>query len=136
MSSTEKPYDLEERTYQFAFHVRELMKRHQWHPVNWSDVQQLLRSSGSVAANCVELNEAISPGDSLYRVRLCRKEAKESRLWLRLISETSDPPQGGDPGFPILIEEAMELVRIFASIARNKERQTDASNANPNTENH
>jgi four helix bundle protein len=134
MPSTDKPYDLEERTYRFALSVRTLMKRHQWHPVNWSDVQQLLRSSGSVAANFIEFNEAISPGDALYRIRLCRKEAKESRLWLRLIAESSDPSQGNDPEFATLIVETMELVRIFASIIRRREDLPTSSTTGQSTE--
>jgi len=86
-----KPYDLEERTYQFALSVRLFLKQHKWDPVSWSDVSQVLRSSGSVAANFVEANESISLDDKLYRLRLCRKEAKESNLWLRLIEETNAP---------------------------------------------
>ena len=56
---------------------------------NTEDVRQLIRASGSVAANWIEANEALSKKDFLLRVKICRKEAKESRLFLRLI-ETGD----------------------------------------------
>jgi four helix bundle protein len=87
MKQDSKPYDLEERTFQFALSVRLFLRQHKWDPVSWSDVTQVLRSSGSVAANFVEANESISLDDKLYRLRLCRKEAKESSLWLRLIED-------------------------------------------------
>lgn len=76
--------------------------------------KQLIRSSGSQAANYIEANEAESKKDFVHRIRICRKESKESGLWLRL-SET------GNDGELIkeqknLIQEAVELRKIFSSI--------------------
>ncbi len=68
-----KPYDLEERTYAFALETRLFLRDTKWDPVSWTDIKQLLRSSGSVAANYVESLEAVSPDDRLYRLRLCKK---------------------------------------------------------------
>jgi four helix bundle protein len=81
----EKPRDLEERTALFAEQVRVFVR---WLPrtiPNIEDVKQLVRASGSVAANCIEANEALGDKDRLMRFRICRKEAKECQLWLRLV---------------------------------------------------
>ena len=121
MDSHGKPYDLEERTYQFALSVRMFLKQNKWDPVSWADVTQVLRSSGSVAANFVEANECISSNDKIYRLRISKKEAKESNLWLRLIEETNITTQAQQSELNALKQEAGELVKILATIIRNKE---------------
>ena len=120
MSGDEKRYDLEGRTHEFALRCRELLRSRTWSPVAWSDVQQLLRSSGSVAANFVEAAEALSNDDFLYRVRLCKKESKESGLWLRLLNDSNELPQEASIRFRELERETGELVRIFAAIIRKR----------------
>jgi len=122
----QKPYDLEERTFIFARDVRHALRERSWEPVAWSDVQQLLRASGSVAANYIESLEAISADDRVYRYRLCKKEARESGLWLRLILDCNDlDPQQQDQ-LEALRAEAGELVRIFAATIRNHLARNDA----------
>lgn len=81
---------------------------------NAEDVRQLIRASGSVAANWIEADEALSKKDFLMRVKICRKEAKESRLFLNLIDvrlgdDCADRRNG-------LANEARELVLIFSTI--------------------
>lgn len=115
-----KPYDLEERTYQFALDVRLFLKDRKWDPVSWPDVRQLLRSSGSVAANYVEAIEGISIDDSLYRYRITKKEARESGLWLRLLKDCNELNQSATEGLNSLLDESNQLVRILASIINNK----------------
>lgn len=85
-----KQYDLEERTFQFAkniaFYVKEL-------PKNMSNLEygkQIVKASGSIGANYIEANESLSKKDFLMRIKICRKEAKESAYWLRLIVEIND----------------------------------------------
>src|SRR5438445_9226086 len=87
MSPAENPkrYDLEERTYEFARRVRAFIKLLNRTLANIEDAKQLIRASGSVASNYVEANEALSKKDFLMRIKICRKEAKESRLFLRLV---------------------------------------------------
>ncbi|HLX13466.1 MAG TPA: four helix bundle protein [Bacteroidota bacterium] len=61
-------------------------------PNNLSNLEyskQVLRSSGSVGANYIEANESLSKKDFLLRIRICRKEVKESRYWLQLLLETN-----------------------------------------------
>lgn len=125
MNQGEKPYDLEERTYEFALQIRLFLKRRSWHRVNWTDVDQLLRSSGSVAANYIESQEAVSSDDFVYRVRLCRKEARESSLWLRLLQDTNDLHPAETQILESLLAETVELSRIFTSIVRKRETAGD-----------
>lgn len=96
-SPKNKIYDLEERTFQFAKSCAEFIKslQHTLSTIEYS--KQLLRSSASVGANYIEANEALSKKDFLMRVKISRKEAKESCFWLRLINETNNnPPQGSN----------------------------------------
>ena len=101
-----KKYDLEERTFIFAQNCRKLVKSLSKTLANQEDGKQLIRSSGSVAANYIEANEAISKKDFIHRIKICRKEAKESRLWLKLISKEENN----------LIQETNELMKIFGAI--------------------
>ena len=84
-----RKYDLEERTLQYAKAVREFVKKVPKTLSNIEDCKQLVKASGSVGANYIEANEALSKKDFIMRIKICRKEAKESRYWLQLI-DTQD----------------------------------------------
>lgn len=112
--SDKRQYDLEERTFAFAKAVRVFVKTLPRTVSNVEDVRQLVRSSGSVGANYREANEALSKKDFLMRIKIIRKEAKESLYWLRLIHETNGLEDGNEAGR--LIQEADELKRILSSI--------------------
>jgi four helix bundle protein len=116
VSEREEKFDLDERTYRFALSVRKLIAAHKWALEQRTDVTQLLRSSGSVAANYTEANNPISSADFSHRLRISRKEASESRLWLRLLGETSEDAR--KPALRDLYREADELARILTSILR------------------
>ena len=107
-----KPYDLEERTYEFAKKVRDYVKKLPGTISNIEYSKQLVRSSGSQAANYIEANESLGKKDFLMRIRICRKEAKESRLWLRLSEPKNEDLQEKDE----LLSEVIELTKIFGSI--------------------
>jgi four helix bundle protein len=79
-----------------------------------------VRASGSVAANWIEADEALSKKDFPMRVKICRKETKESRLFLRLIDTGST--KGSVDGRDVLIAEARELALIFSSIISKSEQ--------------
>ena len=113
-TASEKPYDLEERTYLFAHRVRSFVKRLPRTAGNFEDIKQLVRSSGSVGANYIEANEALSDKDFAMRVKIARKEAKESRYWLRLIDTGGIPDV--DRERDGLLQEALELRRILSAI--------------------
>jgi len=122
MSKTEektKQYDLEERTFEFANNVREFVKSLPRTVTNEHDTRQLVRASGSVGANYIEANESLSKKDFVMRIKISRKEAKESRYWLRLL-DTGDK-QSLDKTRVALIQEASELMNIFGSIVRRSE---------------
>jgi len=109
-----KKYDLEDRTFLFAKNVRSFCKTISKSIANFSDISQLIRSSGSVGANYIEANESLSKKDFIHRIKISRKEAKESRYWLRLIDTMSNKVL--DNECDKLIQEAQELMNIFGSI--------------------
>lgn len=116
-------YDLEDRTFVFAQRVRAFIKGLARTLANVEDVRQLIRASGSVGANYIEANEALGLKDFAMHVRICRKEAKESRYWLRLLDLAPTPGLDGERA--ALVSEAMELTLIFSAICRNRDSQRD-----------
>ena len=112
-------YDLEDRTFDFAKEVRALTKLIPKTVGNIEDSKQLVRSSGSVGANYIEANESLSKKDFLMRIKICRKEAKESRYWLRLIDAGDDSTVKKHRDD--LVKEATELTSIFGAILRKSE---------------
>ena len=114
-----KKYDLEDRTLSFARNVREFVKKLPKSLATIEDSKQLVRSSGSVGANYIEANESLSRKDFILRVKICRKEAKESRYWLRLL-DLSDGCEFKKQQID-LVQEAKELMNIFGAIIRRSE---------------
>ena len=114
-----KQYDLEERTLRFAQRVREFAKKLPKTLANIEDLKQLVNASGSVGANYIEANEALSKKDFVMRIKICRKEAKESRYWLKLIDTGSVSKLEKEQDE--LVQEATELMNIFGSILRKSE---------------
>ncbi|MEO7100392.1 MAG: four helix bundle protein [Luteolibacter sp.] len=114
-------YDLEERTFQFALDIRRCVAGTKWTREQRTDIDQVLRSSGSVAANYIEANNAISKPDFLLRIRISKKEASECRLWLRLLGETSSE-ESLKQSLRILYKESDELAKILATILRNSSK--------------
>ena len=74
-----RPYDLEDRTLNFAKEVRTFVKQLLKTMANIEDGKQLIKASGSVGSNYIEANEALSKKDFIMRIKISRKEAKESR---------------------------------------------------------
>ncbi len=107
-----KTYDLGDRTLKFAQLVRDYIKGLPKNMANIEYSQQLIRSSGSVGANYIEAEESLSKKDFLLRIKISRKEAKESRYWLELI----EPAVESNGAKERLIREATELMKIFGSI--------------------
>ena len=111
-----KQYDLEERTFQFAKRIRFFVKKLPRTIGNIEDGKQLVRSSGSVGANYIEANESLSKKDFLIRIKISRKEAKESSYWLKLV-DTNDKIDLSNER-QLLLQESTELTLIFSSIMR------------------
>jgi four helix bundle protein len=114
IQNTKPVYDLEERTFQFAKAVRLFVKTLPKTIANIEDGKQLIKASGSVGANYIEANESLGKKDFLMRIKISRKEAKESAYWLRLINETNKL-KNADEALR-LMQEAKELKKIFSSI--------------------
>ncbi len=117
MGKDKKIYDLEERTLAFALRVRKFIKKVPRTIANIEDCKQLAKASASVGANYIEANEALSSKDFVYRIKICRKESKESRFFLRLID--LEKAESLEEERDWLIQEATELMNIFGAIIRN-----------------
>ena len=111
-----KKYDLEDRTLDFARRIRAFIKKTPKSLANTEDGKQLIRSSGSAGANYIEANESLSKKDFIMRIKICRKEAKESRYWLKLIEINDNLDQEKEQA--ALIKESTELMNIFGAILR------------------
>ena len=109
-----KQYDLEDRTLVFAKNVRSFVKKLPKTIGNIEDGKQLIKASGSVGANYIEANESLSKKDFIMRIKISRKETKESRYWLRLVDMNNDQEMGTQR--ETLIKEATELMNIFGAI--------------------
>lgn len=113
MNDKGKKYDLEERTLEFSKKIIHLVKILPKETINVRLTDQLIRSGTSMGANYREANETETKKDFRYKIRICRKEGKETIYWLNLIQEAN-------PDFKekvmALSKEAIELVKIFAAI--------------------
>src|SRR3990167_3961864 len=110
-----KQYDLEDRTFEFARRVRAFVKKLPRTAGNFEDGKQLIRSSGSIGANYIEANESLSKKDFALRVKISRKEAKESIYWLKLLDIDYNLKELEEERTE-LIQEATEIMKIFGAI--------------------
>lgn len=118
-----KRFDLSERTFEFAQSIRSFCKKIKLSVINIDDVKQVIRSSGSVGANYIEAQESFSKKDFFHRIKICRKEAKESNYWLELIVlEESEPVDIKNEKIK-LAAEAIELTKIFGAIINKNKDQ-------------
>jgi four helix bundle protein len=109
-------HPLEERCYQFAKRVRAFCRKLKKDVVNFEDIKQLVRASGSVGANYIEANENVGPGDLRYRIKVSRKESKESMHFLGLVETFDNSELETERAF--LIDEAGQLRKIFSSMLK------------------
>jgi len=116
----EGTYDLEERTGLFGERVIELAQSLAQDRVNDVLVRQIVRSATSVGANYMEADSAGTKKDFKYKIDLCRKEAKETKHWLRMIAKANSNHK---EAIRMLWQEAHELTLIFSSIARSCKKQ-------------
>jgi four helix bundle protein len=107
-------YDLEDRTLDFAKAVRQWIKQLPRTACNENDVRQLARSSGSVGANYIEANEALSKKDRICRMKISRKVCKESRYWLRLLNAGENAVLEAQR--LVLLDECQQLRSILSAI--------------------
>lgn len=113
MTKTLKKFDLEERTAIFGENIIILCKSIEKDIINSSIVNQLVRSSTSVGANYMEANGASSKKDFRNKIYICKKEAQETKHWLRMLN-TLLPERKEE--LRVLWQEAHELTLIFHKI--------------------
>jgi four helix bundle protein len=108
-------YDLEERTMHFAKDMRLFVRSLTRDTANNEDIKQIVRSSGSVGANYLEANESLSKKDFLMRIKISKKECRETIWWLELL-DIKDSQQAEQVR---LTREATEIMNILGAILRN-----------------
>lgn len=113
--NAKKKYDLEERTGEFGEKILEFAKKIPQNPVTLPLISQLVRSGTSIGANYCEADGAESKKDFRHKIGICKKEAKETKHWLRMIAKAVPElaQQARD-----LWQEAQELTLIFSAIIR------------------
>ena len=109
-------YDLEERTAKFSEDIIELCKKAPKNVVTIPIIGQLVRSGTSMGANYCEANGASSRKDFKNKIFICKKEAKETKYWLRIFAKAVEELR---EECRILWQEAQELTMIFSKIAVN-----------------
>jgi len=113
-------YDLEERTINFSKDIIDFCKKLPQNSINRSLVSQLIRSGTSIGANYSEADEANSKKDFINKIAISKKETKETKYWLRLITHTfPDSKQEARE----LWKEAQELNLILAAIIRSSQKK-------------
>ena len=108
-------FDLEERTARFGEAIIRFAKRIPQNPVNVRLISQVVGAGTSVGANYCEADDGVSRKDFRNRIGICRKEARETKFFLRMIA-TAEPDL--KPDARLLWKEARELHLIFSRIWR------------------
>jgi four helix bundle protein len=112
--------DLENRCLNYAVRVRKFVMQCPKNIPNYEDSKQIVRSSGSIGANYIEANESLGDKVKVMRLKISRKEAKETIYWLTIMKETNPELR---TTIEELINEANELKNILSSIINKPERQ-------------
>jgi four helix bundle protein len=108
-------FDLEERTARFGEAVIGFCKKLPQNPITIPLIGQLVKSATSVGANYCEADDAVSKKEFRLKIGTCKKEARESKHWLRMIATAEESVR--DAARPLWVE-AKELHLIFAKIYR------------------
>ena len=108
-------YDLEERVAKFGEDIIDFSKSVPKNEITKSLIDQIVRSGTSIGANYMEANEASSKKDFRNKIKICCKEARETKRWLRMIAHADDKSAASSK---VLWKEADEINRIFGAIAR------------------
>lgn len=123
--ATTKKYDLEERTAKFGEEVIEFAKKIPVNEITKPLISQLLRSGTSIGANYCEADDAESGKDFKHKIGICKKEARETKHWFRMITKAVP---GLENQARILWQEAKELNLIFNSINKSFKNKRNLDN--------
>jgi four helix bundle protein len=111
-SGERPPFDIKERTFLFGVRIVRLVGRLPKTVAGIEIGRQIIRSGTSVGANVEEADAAESRRDFIHKMSIARKEARETRFWLRVILAAEllvDEVRS-------LEQESDELVRILSAI--------------------
>jgi four helix bundle protein len=113
MNQNSKIYDLEERTARFGEEIIVFCRTINQDTITRPLISQLVRSATSIGANYMEANGAVSRNDFRNKIHICKKEAQETKHWLRMIAKAS--PVNSDK-LPELNSECQQLIMILQKI--------------------
>lgn len=106
--------ELESRFYVFAKRVRDFCGKLKWNTVNLEYIKQLVRASGSVGANYIEASDDLGKADERMKIKIARREAKESIYWLGLILTYDSKDLETEKA--ALIDEGNQIRKILSAI--------------------
>ena len=109
-------FDLEERTTIFSTKILDFCRTITVNYLTENQIKQLIKSATSIGANYMEANGSDSKRDFRSKISICKKEAKETTYWLRILL-TLLPDKKDD--LKKLWAEAQELLLIFSAIIKN-----------------
>lgn len=112
-NSTNKIYNLEDRTLEFSKRIAKMCYALPKNTINEIYIKQILRSASSIGANYIEANESLGKKDLKMKIKIARKEAKETTYWLNLIiAANSNFQKRIEP----LVQESIEIRNILSTI--------------------
>ena len=119
----EKPFDIKERTFEFGVRIVRLVNTLPRTVAGIEVGRQLVRSGTSIGANVEEADGAESKKDFIHKMGIARKEARETRYWLRIVRATDLSKDAQEVNY--LLQESDELVRILSTIIKSARGMTN-----------
>jgi len=114
------PYDIRERTFQFAVRVIQAVRRLPDDTATRVVAYQLVKAATSVGANVEEADGAESKRDFGHKMSIARKESRESRYWIRIVRASI----ANDGEWTTLQQESEEIARILSAIINSAQKKT------------
>ena len=118
--SKSKEYNLEERTAKFSENIIDFVKGIRIDDLNRNIIRQLLKAATSIGANYCEANSSSSKRDFRNKIYICKKEANETKYWLRLLAKSNPELRAR---IRIFWREAHEFHLIFQKITNTLDKR-------------
>lgn len=106
--------ELEDRFLIYAKRVRDFCQKLKWNAINIEYMKQLVRASGSIGANYLEASDDLGKADEKMKIKISRRESKESVYWLQLVLTYDNEELERERVW--LIDEGNQIKRILSSI--------------------
>ena len=123
MNQFSNNYDLEERTAKFGENIIDLCKFIKQDLITKPIISQIIRSATSIGANYMEANGASSKKDFRNKIFICKKEAQETKHWLRMLGKCISEKEKEIEIIKGLWQEAQELTMIFQKITSSLDKK-------------